>query len=608
MGTCELNFLTDRVSYDDRAGEILGLGDETTTNAELLDIVSDLDREQVAAAVGSAIQQREPCDAVFRIDVGVGAQPRWVHGWGQPIEDETGVVRKIVGVLQDVTEERQARRRIEEREERLKLVLDATVTGVFDWDLRRQSITFSDNWFDSIGFASGDLDTRPWAWERIVHPDDWPGLQRLIEAHVEAIDAVFSGELRLRCKDGTWRWARITARAVDRDDLGRAQRVIGAETDISDQRLLEQQLVHSAKMQSLGEFAGGIAHDFNNVMAIVRGHTEFLLRRDAAADDIERRLTSIDRAVDRASSLVRELMLLGRPATDNPVVVDLTEHIRATATSWPTFLGDDVLLSLDLSDEPVPVRIDVSRLDAVLLNIAANSRDAMPDGGSFRITLRRRTSEDGTILAIIEMTDDGIGMDDATLMPLFDPFFTTKAPGVGTGLGLATSYTTVNQAGGTIVAESDVGVGTTISISLPIVEPSPRGADERSQSELRWTPRASILVVEDEAEILELNADVLRLAGHRVFEALNGHEALEILGGGAEIDLLLTDAVMPGMSGPQLVSRVRRHVPNIRVLYLSGYAEATHATEAIEPNELLTKPISSDDLVRAVSVALQREG
>lgn len=609
LGTFEWDVLTGQVIYDERAASILGLDVDSAPAEQLLDLIEPSDRNRVVEVVSAGLDRHEPDDAVFRIgDHDDDSSPRWVHGWGQPVQSDDDTVRKIVGVLQDVTAERQEHLLVEEREQRLQMVLDVTVTGVFDWDLRRGSITFSHNWYGSIGYEPGDLDTDHWDWQRIVHPDDWPDTSRHMEAQLNGTVTDFTHDLRLRCKDGTWRWARLAAQVVAHDEHGRAKRVIGAETDISGQRLLEQQLVHAATMHSLGELAGGIAHDFNNVMAIVRGHTEFLLLRRSDDVDTERRLTAIDRAVERASSLVRELMLLGRPATDNPVILDLAEHIRTTSESWPAFLADDVALEVDVPGETFPVRIDASRLDALLLNVAVNARDAMSDGGTLRIELRRR-DEAGREWAQILVRDTGAGMDPATLTSMFEPFFTTKGPGVGTGLGLATSYTTVTQAGGTISADSELGSGTTITISLPLARPDAFVAStENAAVGPQAAAAGSILVVEDEAEILEINADVLRLGGYRVYEALGGEEALEILRGGAEIDLMLTDAVMPGISGPQLAAKVREQWPHVRVLYLSGHAAATTATNSIDPTRLLTKPISAGDLIDAVGDVLAEVG
>lgn len=615
MGTFEWDVVTNHVTFDERSGVIIGLDVDSLSAEQLLEVLEPTDRDRIIAAVRTAVDRGEPDDAVFRVGrhgVGAAAGPRWVHGWGQPVQGDDGAVRKLVGVLQDVTSEREERRLVEEREQRLQLVLDVTVSGVFDWDVAEGSITFSDSWYASIGIEPADLDTDDWDWERIVHPDDWPAMARHTRDLIDGTAVDYTFDLRLRSKEGSWRWARLAAQAVERDAHGRALRIIGADTDISAQRTMEQQLVHSAKMQSLGEFAGGIAHDFNNVMAIVRGHTEFLIRGDCDEADTTRRLTSIERAVDRASSLVGELMLLGRPSTDNPVVVDLTDHLRATASSWSTFLGDDIAIELDLDDEPVLVRIDASRLDALLLNLASNSRDALPEGGILRIAAQRRVDGDQQS-AELTMSDDGVGIDPASLETLFEPFFTTKAPGVGTGLGLATTYTTVSQAGGTISAVSELGVGTTITISLPLAEAgasatvadTPVIGSGATGSGVTWP--GSILVVEDEAEILQLNADVLRLAGHRVYEALNGEEALEILSGGADIDVMVTDVAMPEMSGPRLAARVRERWPQIRVLFVSGHA-APFGTDAIDPTRLLTKPISAAALTRAVSDALDEVG
>lgn len=606
MGTCEIDLLTGAVTYDLHAGEILGLGNDLISNASLLDIIHADDRDTSIETMRRAVEDHLPFDTVFRITRD-DATVRWVHGWGQPVDDGLGDIRKVVGVLQDVTEEHEARRLVEERQQRLQLVLDATVTGTFDWDLRRSSIVFSENWIDSIGYGPDELDLDHWNWQRIVHPDDFVEASHLLATHLAGQSPTFGLDVRLRHKDGSWRWARVAARVVERDETGRVRRIIGAETDISGQRTLEQQLAHAATMHSLGEFAGGIAHDFNNVMAIVRGHTEALMQLRLGDDDVDRRLASIDRAVGRASSLVRELMLLARPATDNPVVIDLAAHVNAAAVTWMMFLGVDVVLVLDLDEGTFPVRIDASRLDSALLNIAANARDAMPDGGKLQITLRRCVDTQGRRFAEIAMIDEGIGMDAETLGALFEPFFTTKGPGVGTGLGLATSHTTVTQAGGMISAVSERGVGTTITMALPIADVDVAPDPTPIESARIESSGASILIVEDEAELVELNADVLRLAGHRVHEALDGIEALEIVASGAQIDLLLTDAVMPVMSGRALAAAVREQLPGVRVLFLSGYAPSPDATDEFGASQFLAKPIGADDLVRAVAAALRRD-
>jgi CheY-like chemotaxis protein len=314
------------------------------------------------------------------------------------------------------------------------------------------------------------------------------------------------------------------------------------------------------------------------------------------------RLVGIQRAVGRASGLVKQLMLLGRPATDDPILIDVGAFVNELAGTLRQLLPEAITVEFAVPTSPAVARIDQSRLEAALLNLVTNARDAMPQGGALQVRVENVETIPPQVR--LEVTDDGIGMDSATLHEIFDPFFTTKGPGVGTGLGLATTYSSITDAGGTIDAFSSVGEGTTIRVQLPAVMETPAAPrrDDAAQPRLDDAHVSTILVVEDEAELLELTVDILRSRGHRVFAALGGHEALDVLADHTDIDLLLTDVVMPAMSGTELATRARERYPLLEVLFLSGYAEPEGGV--IDPHRLLSKPIGERDLAAAVESVL----
>ncbi len=496
----------------------------------------------------------------------------------------------------------------ETQRKQLELVLDASHAAVGEWNVAEGTLRLSDSWYRMLGYEPQEVELSAKPWQDYVHPEDWPEVVRLAEHSGEAGNQVVELTFRVRHKDGSWRWNRhrgvVTAWGPD----GRPSQILGIELDITEQRELEQQLLHSAKMQSLGAFAGGIAHDFNNVLAIIQGHAEALERPTAGhtlAEDQLERIDAIQRAVARAASLVRNLMLLNRPTVGGQPSVDLAAFLNRSNATLPYLLGEDVRLEITVPPHPVLVAIDEGRFEAVVLNLAANARDAMPLGGTFAITL---STDDGlTPSALLRVTDTGVGMSEATVALVFDPYFTTKAPGAGTGLGMATTYATISDALGTISIDSQPNEGTTVSIVLPLTtlaEPShlpDPGAGEVAPFD------ATILLVEDEAELLELTTDVLRGHGFRVHDALDAREALEILDGDAGIDLVITDAVMPGMSGPELASIIRRRWPSIKILLMSGYAAGSPMNDRFTNDQLLTKPVAAEHLTSAVIRALRSD-
>jgi two-component system, cell cycle sensor histidine kinase and response regulator CckA len=387
--------------------------------------------------------------------------------------------------------------------------------------------------------------------------------------------------------------------------------------DISDRRKLEQQLIQAQKMEAIGRLAGGVAHDFNNLLTVISGATEMvveLIPPDHPAQDDLAQVTSASR---RAAGLTRQLLAFARKQHLEPRVVQLNDRLRETELLLRRLIGEDITLQTHLAADLPLVLVDLQQLDQVVINLAINARDAMPDGGALLIETMMVTVEGpGTYAQVqlplgtyvrIAVTDTGVGMPPAVRDRVFEPFFTTKGPDKGSGLGLAMCYGIIKQHGGFIWVYSEEGQGTTISVYLPaVVGDAAETAPPVLASALRGGTE-TILVVEDEDAVRAFVVRVLRELGYTVYEAARASAALE-QAATAPIELLLTDIVMPGMSGVELAAEVRTHWPTVRVVYMSGYtAHASLDQERLPVGAtLLHKPFGRIDLARIVRTVLDQ--
>lgn len=386
----------------------------------------------------------------------------------------------------------------------------------------------------------------------------------------------------------------------------------GIYRDISARRKLEDQLLHAHKMESIGRLAGGVAHDFNNIVTGIFGYLEAARADLAAGRSADADLAEVERAGRRAAELTRQLLGFARRQIAEPRIVDLNELTRALQSLLTRLIGEDIDLVLDLESALGPVRLDPSQFEQVLVNLAVNARDAMPTGGSLTITTRNRVPGGAApppdeLLpgAWVELVtrDTGMGMDAATQQRAFEPFFTTKPLGAGTGLGLATCYGIIEQSGGRCTVDSEPGQGTAVHIYLPrsdaAVEPVP--ARERPSGPIRGAE--TILVVEDEESLGRIFRRVLQTKGYTVLLAGSGTEALGLVESyPGSIDLLLTDVVLPGMSGREVARSLVALRPDLRVLYMSGYTEDAIVRRGVLDRGIafLSKPFTPDEVVRRV--------
>ncbi|MBA3694488.1 MAG: response regulator [Acidobacteria bacterium] len=383
--------------------------------------------------------------------------------------------------------------------------------------------------------------------------------------------------------------------------------------DITETKRLEEQLKQSQKLESVGRLAGGIAHDFNNMLTAINGYSELTLRTLEGDHPLRRNIEEIKKAGDRSALLTHQLLAFSRQQVLQPVVLDLNEVIVDTSKMLERMIGEDIQLVLALEAETELVNVDPGQLSQIIMNMVVNARDAMPQGGKLTIETaniflepdeaRQKVGILPGPYVMLAVCDTGHGINDQILQHIFEPFFTTKEIGRGTGLGLATVYGIVKQSGGNIEVDSKVGVGTTFKIYLPQVTERPEAAEiEETLAELPVATE-TILLVEDEELVRNLSRKILETCGYKVIEARNGLEALEVCeNGDYEIDLLMTDVVMPQMGGRELAEKLSERLPNLQILFTSGYTDNAMARHGVikTSTNFLQKPFTFNALARKV--------
>ena len=415
--------------------------------------------------------------------------------------------------------------------------------------------------------------------------------------------------------NGRTRWFQTVKVPLYSPD-GTAREVLGIATEITARKQLEDQLRQAQKMEAVGRLAGGVAHDFNNLLTVILGHADLLLGDLAAEDDRRSDVTEIKRASERAAGLTRQLLAYSRKQVLKPSILDLNEAVAAMDTLLQSLIGENVKLSISLAPALGAIEADRGQLEQVVMNLAVNARDAMPNGGRLTIETTNLVLRPGDpthpglhpgSYVLLTVSDTGTGMDEETKSHLFEPFFTTKEQGKGTGLGLATVYGIVKQSGGFIWADSEPGCGARFTIYLPRVAASVQAATPLPVASSGVFGSETILVVEDEPGVRKLTCRALSGQGYTILRAECGEEALRVADEyEGTIHLLVTDVVMPGMSGPELVKQIATVRPETKVLYLSGYTDDSIVRHGmLEPGIiLLPKPFTPQSLVHKVREVL----
>jgi PAS domain S-box-containing protein len=483
-----------------------------------------------------------------------------------------------------------------------------------DLDLRIEYVSpaYATIW----GRSTQSLHDHPTSWLEAIHQED----RKRVSASLSGYSAGgWEETFRILRPDGSVRWVRSRAFPV-RDETGALCRVAGISRDITEYRRLEDQFRQAQKMEAVGQLAGGVAHDFNNLLSVILSYASLALRELEPGTRLHSDIGEIYRAGERASDLTRQLLAFGRRQMLQPAVLELGRVVADMETMLRHLLGEDIELDIEARDQQSRVFADKTQVEQVVLNLAVNARDAMPGGGrlSIRVTpvnateafvATRQGLPTGDYVALV-VTDSGMGMDAGTRERLFEPFFTTKERGKGTGLGLSTVYGIVKQSHGHVSVQSEPGAGATFEVFFPrtsVRTATPSQTSLTPPTTLRGSE--TILIVEDDDQVRETACAILRRHGYQVLAARNGSEAVALAEAPERaIHLLLTDVVMPGMSGRELAERLAQRHPETRVLFASGYAEdAIVHRGVLDPGiAFLQKPITPEKLLHKIREMLSR--
>jgi two-component system cell cycle sensor histidine kinase/response regulator CckA len=453
----------------------------------------------------------------------------------------------------------------------------------------------------------------------VVAERDRAKIETLVREAIEG--GTTSGSIEVALAGAPGRFARFYVTPVEGEEDGEAAIVHAIET--TEQRALEAQFSQAQKMQAVGQLAGGVAHDFNNVLTAIIGYSDLLLANHRPTDPSFQDLMQIKQNANRAAGLVRQLLAFSRQQTLRPQVLDLNEVLSDLSIGLlKRIIGETVSLEVKHGRDLWPVKVDLNQFEQVIVNLAVNARDAMPNGGKLAIRTLNVPSEDAKNFrhvgfapadyVLIEVEDTGSGIPPDVLGKIFEPFFTTKELGKGTGLGLSTVYGIVKQSGGYIYPESAVGKGTTFQLFLPRhvagADDAPVRPAETEAAAADLTGRGTVLLVEDEAAVRAFASRALSSRGYTVLEAGTGVEALEMMDlHGGKIDLVVSDVVMPEMDGPTLLGELRKRRSDVAVIFVSGYAEEAFRKNlpAGEKFTFLPKPFTLKQLVAAVKETIK---
>jgi PAS domain S-box-containing protein len=522
---------------------------------------------------------------------------RTIHWSSTLLQNDHGAAAGIVTIGEDVTEQRDAEAQLRRREEHFRSLIEnaSDVICVLSGD--GVSLYESPAVEGVLGWKPEELIGR--RNFNLHHPDD-AELVRVAFDKVRAGETTPPIECRLRHKDGSWRHVETIAHLRERDG---EQVMVLNYRDVTERRELEEKLLHAQKLEAVGRLAGGVAHDFNNLLTAIGGYAELLLAGLDEDDPLRSDAQEIARASARAATLTSQLLAFSRRQVLRPEVLDGGEVVAELENLFARLLGSDVELTTR-AEPGCLVEADRGQLEQVITNLAVNARDAMPGGG--RLSIETRTVEREGPYVEIAVSDTGSGMDAKTLEHVFEPFFTTKEKGKGTGLGLATVHGIVKQSGGDVLVWSEPGAGSTFRVLLPLATQAASAATVAPPQPQPTRGAETILLVEDEDMIRRLVRDVLAGNGYTVLDAPAGEPALELLRShDGSVDLLLTDVVMPGLSGPKLAEIAVDERPGLRVLFMSGYTSEPEAVVGAPDTAFLAKPFAPQDLVAKVREVLE---
>ncbi len=589
MGYLDWDLSTDFILWSDETYRMYGVepGPEPPTIDFTVGLVHPEDREFVQKHLEAVVQGKAEYDIEHRM-VRPDGRVITVHAQGEVSRDAAGNPLRMLGTILDITEHKKAEEERRRSHELLKQViasLDEAVLVVNQTERLIIECNQTAEWM--FGYRRKDLLGQS---TRMLHVDN-EMFERFLHEMLASIRShgYWRSHFQMKRKTGVTFPAEFFVRPIRDGNEGDV--CVGIIRDLSEsiraekeKRELETQLVQAQKMEAIGQLAGGVAHDFNNLLTVINGYAAVTLGRLSSKDPLYEDITEILQAGQRAAALTQQLLAFSRKQIVQPRPLDLNQVVAEDENMLQRLLGEHIRLKVSLSPTPVCVLADPGQVQQVIINLVVNARDAVAQGGSVAIETgnvdldNEQASKTGWVMpgpyGTLTISDDGVGMDAETRARIFEPFFTTKEMGRGTGLGLSTVYGIVRQSNGAILVESELGRGTTFRIFLPIVEGTvvERASVESQPAALHGTE--TVLLVEDEREVRKLTGAMLRGFGYKVIEAANAGEAFLICEQAPDqIALMVTDVVMPGMTGWQLAERLQKMRPGMKVIYISGYAD-----------------------------------
>jgi PAS domain S-box-containing protein len=500
-------------------------------------------------------------------------------------------------------------------------IAQATNDAVRDWDVKTGALSWPQGVTSLLGYDASSLEQHIKFWQEKIHPSDRDRVCASIRDTLAGTSDRWSGEYRFRRADG--RDVSILERAlILREADGAATRFIGSLMDITERKQLQDQLCRSQRMEAFGQLAAGVAHDFNNFLTTILGYGDLLLHEKQIKGTLADHVVEIRAAAGRASALTQQLLAFSRKQPLEPKVVEINSIITNLERSLLRLIGENIAVVCQLHQEKggAHIKADPSQITQIILNLAVNARDAMPHGGQLTLEtavadLTAQTQspfECGAFApgryVLVSIRDTGIGMSEEVKTHLFEPFFTTKTDERRSGLGLATSYGIVHQSGGHLRVDSQEGKGTTVQIYLPRVAAPPAARYKKPGAKKIRGGTETVLVLEDDVSVRHISVRMLRALGYKVIEAANSTDAHHLLSenGGRKVDLLLTDMVMPQISGRRFADALQAAQPDLKVLFVSGYLEESlQPSDRCEPGMFfLPKPFDVEQLAAKVREAL----
>ena len=591
------------------AGELLGYAENELTGKTIYEITHPDDLELTRDVAARMIEGAHP-------ESTIATEKRYLRKdgdvvWGRlsvsSVRDSEQCFVQNIAQIVDITSLKQAEQALREREELQRLVIghanDVIVVVGFDFTIR----LISQSVRDALGFEPEQVVGR--SVHELIEPETFEELQTALE-EIIAGRRPHTRSFRIRHLDGGWRLFDCLG-SIASDEQGAPSYMVVILRDVTERTSLEQKLLIAQKMEAVGQLAGGVAHDFNNLLTVINGFADMAIRELGDRDDpISRYLAEVGHAGRRAAELTQHLLAFSRQQVLRPEIVDVNSVVEEYAVMLRRVLGEEIELSTQLEPHLHTVEVDPGQLGQVLMNLAVNARDAMPQGGALTIStqnvaLKKSVPiEYGTLprgrYVLLSVSDNGEGMAAETRAHVFEPFFTTKEPGQGTGLGLATVVGIVEQSGGAIAVESVPGQGTTFRVYLP--RSAVGRVTEKAEPEKSQSGAGTILVVEDDQAVRKLVAKILLEAGYRVLIAALPSEAISLAAREPSIDVLVTDVVMPEMNGHELAQGLLAERPDLRVLYISGYTPDIVRGKGVltQQESFLQKPFTAAALTQAV--------